>query len=291
MPYLLIVNERAGGQKSACVLDWARRHQLDSCTLECFLAQSTHYLDLNKQDACLRLLVVGGDGTFRALIAYLAQYPRPKPVELILLPGGTGNDLARSLSLAMLDFKQGLAQFDRWQPVLFAPWSLGEHLFVNYLDVGFLARVLRRVHDWRQRVRPVGRWRIRYAYACSFIMLFVSKNRRFHLTVGAQSMPVLGFIVLNALSYGGGMLRVAGEGVRVLWLRSRWDMMKLLFRVAVRRPVRASLTLKAGDRVMIEPSQVALLHAQVDGEPCLLKGHDYTLNSQPKVTIRLPCVD
>ncbi len=91
-----------------------------------------------------RVIVAGGDGTVHQLLPAL----HARRLELALLPGGTGNDLARALGLARLSWRAALAH------ALAAPASamdLGEveiagqtRLFMSSLTAGFDAAIAQR---------------------------------------------------------------------------------------------------------------------------------------------------
>ncbi|MDM4767939.1 diacylglycerol kinase family protein [Pelomonas sp. SE-A7] len=88
-----------------------------------------------------RVIVAGGDGTVHQLLPALVE----RELELALLPGGTGNDLARALGLHGLSFETAL---EKARHGLAGSMDLGcvevegrEHHFMSSLALGFDAAV------------------------------------------------------------------------------------------------------------------------------------------------------
>lgn len=159
-----------------------------------------------------RVLVAGGDGTVHQLLPALVA----RRLQLALLPGGTGNDLARALGLARLSWREALAHAQR------APASamdLGEittpeggaQLFMSSLTAGFDAAIAIRAQaapNWL-RGQP------RYLWAT---LSEVRRLRVYPLRVEADGQllhdgPLLFASSLNTPSYGSGM--PAAPGARV----------------------------------------------------------------------------
>ncbi|MEH0168078.1 diacylglycerol kinase family protein [Paucibacter sp. JuS9] len=150
-----------------------------------------------------RVLVAGGDGTVHQLLPALVE----RELELALLPGGTGNDLARALGLHGLDLRAAL---EKARHGLAGAMDLGQvqadgrsHFFMSSLALGFDAAVGR-------RALAAPRWlrgQPRYVWAT---LAEISRLRRYPLTLHAEGQllhegEVLFASSLNTESYASGM--------------------------------------------------------------------------------------
>lgn len=159
-----------------------------------------------------RVIVAGGDGTVHQLLPALVA----RKLQLAILPGGTGNDLARALGLARMGWREALAHAQR-APA--AAMDLGEvvtpesgpQFFMSSLAVGFDAAIAIRAQaapNWL-RGQP------RYLWAT---LNEIGRLRRHLLRVEADGAllhegPMLFASSLNTPSYGSGM--PAAPGARV----------------------------------------------------------------------------
>jgi diacylglycerol kinase family enzyme len=159
-----------------------------------------------------RVLVAGGDGTVHQLLPALVA----RRLQLALLPGGTGNDLARTLGLARMSWQEALAHAQR------APASamdLGEittpeggtQLFMSSLTAGFDAAIAIRAHAAPKWLRG----QPRYLWAT---LAEIGRLRVYPMRVEADGAllhdgPLLFASSLNTPSYGSGM--PAAPGARV----------------------------------------------------------------------------
>lgn len=159
-----------------------------------------------------RVLVAGGDGTVHQLLPALVA----RKLQLGLLPGGTGNDLARALGLARLGWREALAHAQQAPAV---PMDLGEitpaggapQLFMSSLTAGFDAAIAIRAQaspSWL-RGQP------RYLWAT---LNEISRLRLYPLRIEADGAllhdgPMLFASSLNTPSYGSGM--PAAPGARI----------------------------------------------------------------------------
>ncbi|MFT7776840.1 diacylglycerol/lipid kinase family protein [Roseateles sp.] len=151
-----------------------------------------------------RVIVAGGDGTVHQLLPALVA----RRLQLALLPSGTGNDLARALGLARMDWRQALALA---QHAPASAMDLGEvttpghdtQLFMSSLTAGFDAAIA-----GRARAAPAWlRGQPRYLWAT---LAEIARLRRYPLRVEADGRllhdgPVLFASSLNTPSYGSGM--------------------------------------------------------------------------------------
>lgn len=150
-----------------------------------------------------RVIVAGGDGTVHQLLPALVE----RDLELALLPGGTGNDLARALGLNGLDMRGALGHARRG---LAGSIDLGQvdaggrsHLFMSSLALGFDAAVGERALAAPSWLRGMPR----YVWAT---LAEIGKLRRFPVSIRAEGQllhegEVLFASSLNTESYASGM--------------------------------------------------------------------------------------
>ena len=159
-----------------------------------------------------RVIVAGGDGTVHQLLPALVA----RKLQLAILPGGTGNDLARALGLARMSWREALAHAQRAPATTM---DLGElqtpghepQLFMSSLTAGFDAAIAIRAQaapNWL-RGQP------RYLWAT---LTEIGRLRVYPLRVEADGQllhdgPMLFASSLNTPSYGSGM--PAAPGARV----------------------------------------------------------------------------
>lgn len=150
-----------------------------------------------------RVIVAGGDGTVHQLLPALVE----RELELALLPGGTGNDLARALGLHGLDIRSALA---RAHHGLAGAMDLGRveanghhHFFMSSLALGFDAAVGERALSAPGWLRGMPR----YLWAT---LAEIGQLRRYPLRIQAEGRAlhegeVLFASSLNTPSYASGM--------------------------------------------------------------------------------------
>jgi len=159
-----------------------------------------------------RVIVAGGDGTVHQLLPALVA----RKLQLAILPGGTGNDLARALGLARMGWREALAHA---QSAPASAMDLGEitapecgtQLFMSSLTAGFDAAIAIRAQaapNWL-RGQP------RYLWAT---LNEIGRLRVYPLRVEADGQllhdgPLLFASSLNTPSYGSGM--PAAPGARI----------------------------------------------------------------------------
>lgn len=94
---------------------------------------------------CSDVVCVGGDGTLSEVIGPLVR----REATLYLVPGGTGNDFARSLGLPKDPLKAFCAQLDG-EDVRIDCASVNGKPFVNVAGSGFDVAVLRKMEELKQ---------------------------------------------------------------------------------------------------------------------------------------------
>jgi diacylglycerol kinase (ATP) len=154
------------------------------------------------------LLVSGGDGTVRDAVQGLVEAEDGSDVPVGILPGGTGNDLIRTLGVpavlaAALDV--ALAGEERALDV----WRWNEAAFVNVAGVGLDAAVAGTAN------RKLGRMRGTPAYLAAFFLTLPGARPteiRLEWPGGAWSGRAWLTAFGNGRCYGGGM-QIAPEAV------------------------------------------------------------------------------
>lgn len=202
VPALCLLNPHAAGGRCAA-LAAPLREALDRvplCLPDDVAAARERLLSLPPRS---RVIVAGGDGTVHQLLPALVE----RELELALLPGGTGNDLARALGLQGLDLRSALA---RAHHGLAGAMDLGrvevegrQHFFMSSLALGFDAAV-------SQRALAAPRWlrgQPRYVWAT---LAEISRLRRYPLSIRSEGQllhegEVLFASSLNTESYASGM--------------------------------------------------------------------------------------
>lgn len=151
------------------------------------------------------LVIIGGDGTLATVVDVLTD----SGVPLVLVPAGTGNDLARSLSipfgseesvdLAVSAVTDGVI---RSLDVGEAVCPDGSSRFLTVAALGFDAKVSERTNRLRW---PRGRARY---YLALIIEVLRLRATRFALSIDGVTAPVADGTLIavgNTRSYGGGM--------------------------------------------------------------------------------------
>jgi len=148
------------------------------------------------------IAVAGGDGSLNLVINALED--QLENSTFLLLPGGTGNDLARTLAIP----EDALEAADlagsgqrRAVDVAEAQWNGGSHMFVNASMGGFTVEVNKRIdEDLKKKVGPLAFW-IGGVMAAKDL-------ERFTVTVNGES-------IVDCVAVGVGNGRTCGGGVEI----------------------------------------------------------------------------
>ncbi|MGI8408124.1 MAG: diacylglycerol/lipid kinase family protein [Actinomycetota bacterium] len=204
MRILLVTNPSAG---SSADLDPATlRARLEAFGgVESFAASSAEELKTEIPEAAQGadlIAVAGGDGSINLVINALED--QLESSTFLLLPGGTGNDLARTLAIPedVLEAAD-LAGSGRRRAldVVEAQWDGGSHLFVNASMGGFTVQVNKRIdEDLKKKVGPLAFW-IGGVMAAKDL-------ERFTATVNGES-------IVDCVALGVGNGRTCGGGVEI----------------------------------------------------------------------------
>lgn len=206
VPALVLLNPRAAGGRALALheplMRWLEMH---APGVAC---RATEGIDaaratIRQQPRGSRIVLVGGDGTVHQMLPALVE----QACELALVPLGSGNDGARALGVARLDWATALAHALR-APA--APMDLGlcraegrTLWFASSLTAGFDSAVGERAIRGPAHLRGLPR----YLWATLGELAFL---RHWPMTITCDGQvlhagPVLFASVLNTPSYGSGM--------------------------------------------------------------------------------------
>lgn len=209
MKTFIIVNPIAGRGKAAVV--WQQLQRQSAALLAGSTVMFTEYSGHARELAATaaragfeRIVSVGGDGTVHEIINGIAG----QPVRLVLVPAGTGNDLARTLSIPA----QPVAALSLLAAGRPRPIDLGQVngvYFMNVAGVGFDAEVVSDVNTGHHFFGGSG------AYIFSVLKtLFRYRPAAVDITIDGVTYSSRIYIasVANGQYYGGGM-RIAPQAV------------------------------------------------------------------------------
>lgn len=203
---MLLGNLKSGKQNGRCELE-TFQHELESWGWQV----SAHAIDLRQvtnltrqasNEHCDLVIVAGGDGTIRAAATGLLD----SPVPMLILPCGTGNDLARSLGMP-LDPHQALQLARTGVPVAIDVGEVNGIPFLNVVAIGVSARVCREIDTSVKR-----RWGpLAYVLkAMAFVMRPPLMPIRLTVDGIRQELWAYQVSIANGISFGGGW-RVSDE--------------------------------------------------------------------------------
>lgn len=147
---MIIVNPQAGHGRALAYLDhlprWLRKSRLDArIEVTQGPGDATLLARAAVMDGYRRLVVMGGDGTFREAVDGVCG----QEVELGLIPVGTGNDLARTLGLPINRPKKALEVLRRWHVRRIDVGKEGAKCFLSVLGIGYPALVAEETNQLR----------------------------------------------------------------------------------------------------------------------------------------------
>lgn len=217
------------------------------------------------------VVVGGGDGTVSLIVKTLFRQGRAADVGVLVLPLGTGNDLAHCLGLTLppdpvrllADFRPGSAARHE-----VAVWQMGSQYFVNYASFGLDAQILATADRWRPhlplhpglRKIALGVAGLRHPFYRIEDEVVLRTDDR------AQSLQGLCGVILSNIGYivGGsrvGELAPAAPRLSVTEVRSSMDLIRLfLSRLGGPQPI---LPYTSATSVRIEGEA---LPVELDGE-------------------------
>jgi len=207
MKGLVVVNPNAGAGKGLSIGAHVRTHFQKSTDEFYFVETNSLTEALTQVDVLCRahkfevLIGVGGDGLIHDLLPTLIKHELP----LLVIPAGTGNDLARSLGLYRVKLQRLLELPLNSEPttldLALVTHSSGITPFIQILSTGFDSVVNERANNF-QSIKG----KFKYIIA---VLLEVWRFRalRFTVTIDGvvQDHEAMLVCVANGNSYGGGM--------------------------------------------------------------------------------------
>lgn len=202
--HLLLANPTAGGGRAAAIASQTRDY-LQSARVEFTDISGTSYdsaaanlaLALKSSAAVESVIVVGGDGMAHLAIQSLAKTSVP----MALIPAGTGNDLARSLSLPLDNPISILDRSFASEPVEIDLGFVAGRYFAEILSTGFDSAVNERANRMRLIKGPM-----KYNFAIlAELSTFTAIDYEFNLDGQLLQSRAMLIAIANGISYGGGM--------------------------------------------------------------------------------------
>jgi YegS/Rv2252/BmrU family lipid kinase len=159
LPLLVILNPAAGRGRARSLRDRLRRALLRRRIAHDWQetlapGHAAHLAGSSSRDSHSRVLIVGGDGTISDVAPSLAGRSDAPPMALI--PGGTGNDTAKTLGVAGLDFDASLRIGLEGREIRLDAGRMNDTIFVNGFGAGLDGSVVaaaRRV-PWIRGIAP-----------------------------------------------------------------------------------------------------------------------------------------
>lgn len=195
---LLIVNSKSRSGKSAleAAVDGLRRAGIEPVHRECGSRDELSPLIVAHGRDADMVVVGGGDGTLNAAAAGIVQIGKPMGI----LPTGTANDLARTLSIPA-DLEAAIAVVAAGRKRLIDIGSVNDNLFFNVASIGLSAALARELSpDLKRRFGTFG-----YAVAALRVL---SRARPFRVEIIGSGQRARSFslqvAVGNGRYYGGG---------------------------------------------------------------------------------------
>lgn len=209
--YYILCNPTAGGGRAAETLKKLEAHMKEK-ELEYEVGLSEyhkHTVELVK-DAVARgfrtIYTLGGDGTIFEAVNGLAQSGMLGEVAIGFLPGGTGNDTARSLHLPN-DPIEAFEAIREGQVVSVDLWKANDVYFINVFGLGLDTDLT----GWATKTKKILSGMPAYI-AALFLTLFGFKFKKIKMVVDGRPMEreVVVLTASNGKYYGGGILVAPG---------------------------------------------------------------------------------
>ena len=203
MKLLFIVNPIAGNGSTLRALpsieEYCRQSNIEYSILK--TEYKGHATQLaNEAAASLNfdgIVAVGGDGTVMEVANGLAGSPIP----LGILPLGTGNDMAKALSIP-IDLNKALSIIINGRTKSIDTVSYGSKHFFNVASVGYDAEIVRDIIKMKRWVSGKAAF-----YISALLKIFTYKDKYVYLEIDGNKYEtyILLLAIANGTHYGGGM--------------------------------------------------------------------------------------
>jgi diacylglycerol kinase (ATP) len=205
--YYILCNPTAGGGRALEALKRLEAHMKEAgIEYELGMTQyHKHAVELVK-DAVARgfrsIFTLGGDGTVFEAVNGLAQTGKAGEVAMGFLPGGTGNDLSRSISLPH-DPVDAFKAMQAGRTAVIDLWKANDVYFVNVFGLGLDTDLT----GWAAKTKKLLKGMPAYILAL-FLTLFGFKFKKIKLNVDGKEIERETLVVTasNGRFYGGGIL-------------------------------------------------------------------------------------
>ena len=202
--HLLLANPTSGGGKGERIKAKVTRNLLEKeiqfldisgSSYESATVSLENALELHP--AAESLILVGGDGLVHLAIQKLAGTGIP----MLIVPAGTGNDLARALGLDLSQPENSLELLQTKSPTSIDLGISNGEYFADILSTGFDSVVNERAN----RMRWI-RGRLKYNLAILLeLPIFRPRRYRFQIDGEVFDIDAMLIAIANGQSYGGGM--------------------------------------------------------------------------------------
>ena len=202
--HLLLANPTSGGGKGERIKAKVTRSLLEKEIQFLDISGSSYESATVSLESALKLhpeaeslILVGGDGLVHLAIQKLAGTGIP----VLLVPAGTGNDLARALGLDLSQPENSLELLQAKSPTSIDLGISNGEYFADILSTGFDSVVNERAN----RMRWI-RGRLKYNLAI-LLELPVFRPRQYHFQIDGETFEIDAMLIAiaNGQSYGGGM--------------------------------------------------------------------------------------
>lgn len=199
--YLFIVNIIAGGNKSKAIIPiiedfmTGKEHSYE-IEKTSYSKEATNIVEQNIEKYKV-FVAVGGDGTINEVCQGLINKKKGK---LGIIPGGTGNDLARDLGIP-LEPSKSLKNILNGKVMELDVGKANGYNFMNIASIGYDAEVINNYNKFRNRIHG----KLSYIFSVIYTLIgFKSINMEFEIDgekfKGAYTLLAIG----NGKYYGGG---------------------------------------------------------------------------------------
>lgn len=205
--YYILCNPTAGGGRALEHLKRLEAHMKEAC-LEYEIGLTKyhkHAVELVKEAVAkgfTSIYTLGGDGTVFEAVNGLAKTGKFGEVAMGFLPGGTGNDLARSIQLPR-DPVEAFKAMQAGRTEVLDLWMANGEYFINVFGLGLDTDLV----GWATKTKKLLKGMPAYILAL-LLTLFGFKSKKIRLIVDGKELNREALVVTasNGRFYGGGIL-------------------------------------------------------------------------------------